>query len=57
MAKAAKRQSKQAPADRFEAVAKSHGCDVDKEQFEAMLGKIARTKPTMKPAVAKRRKK
>jgi hypothetical protein len=55
MAKTAK-HIKSRPEDNFEAVAKSLGCDDDKERFEATLGKIARAKPSAK-MLAKRRKK
>lgn len=38
----ARKKSKPAEADSFEAVAKRLGCDEDKARFEAKLGKIAR---------------
>lgn len=49
--------SKLRDSDDFVSVARRLGASEDKEQFEAMLGKIARAKPVPKTAPAKRRKK
>ena len=45
---AGKDQTQSSKADDFKSVAKRLGCDDDKAAFEAKLGKIAKSKPTIR---------